>query len=195
MNQASDYYERLIKMTKKLTTSAMLIALSLILSVITLFNAPYGGTITAGSMVPVIIIGILFGSKWGLLSGLVYSLLQMMTGGIVPPPTPSFFLYVLVILLDYVLAFSGLGLSGFVYGALENKKIAIPFSGASVMLLRFICHFLSGILIWHTYAPEETPVWLYSLLYNGGYMLPEIVISTFVLTLLAKPLLKWKANS
>ncbi|MBE7039458.1 MAG: energy-coupled thiamine transporter ThiT [Ruminococcaceae bacterium] len=179
-------------MTKKLTTSAMLIALSLILSMIVLFNAPYGGTVTAGSMVPVIIIGILLGNKWGLLSGFVYSLLQMLTGGIVPPPTPSLLLYVLVILLDYLVAFTVLGLSGLFMNSIKNKKVAIPLSGAFVMLLRFICHFLSGILIWHTYAPEGTPVWLYSLLYNGGYMLPEIVISTLVLFLLSGYVKKWK---
>ena len=179
-------------MTKKLTTSAMLIALSLILSMIVLFNAPYGGTVTAGSMVPVIIIGILLGNKWGLLSGFVYSLLQMLTGGIVPPPTPSLLLYVLVILLDYLVAFTVLGLSGLFMNSIKNKKVSIPLSGAFVMLLRFICHFLSGILIWHTYAPEGTPVWLYSLLYNGGYMLPEIVISTLVLFLLSGYIKKWK---
>lgn len=178
-------------MTKKITTSAMLIALSAILSMITLFNAPYGGTITAGSMVPVIIIGILFGTKWGVLSGLVYSLLQMLTGGIAPPPTPSIFLYFLVIMLDYVAAFTVLGLSGMFYRRIKFERIAPAVSGAIVMMIRFICHFLSGILIWHVYAPDGTPVWLYSILYNGGYMLPEIIISTFILYLIAKPIIKW----
>lgn len=181
-------------MTKKLTTSAMLIALSAILSMIVLFNAPYGGTVTAASMVPVIIIGILFGNKWGLLSGFVYALLQMLTGGIAPPPTPSLFLYVLVIFLDYIIAFTSLGFSGFFYNLFKNTKLSYALSGALAMFIRFICHFLSGILIWHVYAPEGTPVWLYSLLYNGGYMLPEIIISVITLLLLSSPLKKWSKS-
>jgi len=179
-------------MTKKLTTSAMLIALSAILSLIPLFSAPYGGTVTAASMVPVIIIGILFGTKWGLLSGLVYALLQMLTGGIAPPPVQNVFMYALVISIDYIFAFTFLGISGFFFKLLKKRKFAIPVSGAIVMIIRFICHFASGILIWDVYAPEGTPVWLYSLLYNGGYMLPEIIISTVVLCLLIVPVMSWR---
>ena len=178
-------------MTKKLTTSAMMIALSTVLSLVIIFNAPYGGTVTAASMVPVIIIGLMYGTKWGILSAFVYSLLQMLTGGIAPPPTPSLFLYILVILLDYIIAFTVLGLSGTIYNVFNKHRYAIFASGAFVMILRFICHFLSGILIWHVYAPSGTPVWLYSLLYNGGYMLPEIIISSLILCTLTPSIKSW----
>ena len=80
-------------MTKKLTTSAMLVALSVVLSMVTVFRAPYGGTVTAASMVPVVITGLVYRSKWGLLTALVYAILQMIIGGIVPPPVPSFWMY------------------------------------------------------------------------------------------------------
>ena len=176
-------------MTKKLTTSAMLVALSAVLSMITVFNAPYGGTVTAASMVPVIIAGLIYRSKWGLLTALVYAVLQMIIGGIVPPPVPSFWMYLLVILLDYVLSYTCLGLSGYFFELFKGRRFAIPCSGAIVMMIRFVCHFLSGILIWDVYAPEGTSVWVYSLLYNGAYMLPEIVISTIVLCLLIKPII------
>ena len=178
-------------MTKKITTSAMLIALSAILSLIPIFSAPYGGTVTAASMVPIIIIGLLYGTKWGILSGFVYSLLQMLTGGIAPPPVQNFLMYALVVSIDYLIAFTVLGLSGFFFKIMKKQKFAIPVSGTIVMLLRFICHFLSGILIWDVYAPEGTPVWLYSLLYNGGYMLPEIIISTVILCALIVPIYSW----
>lgn len=171
-------------MTKKLTASAMLIALSAILSLIKLFNAPYGGTITAASMVPVILIGILYGTKWGLLSGFIYGLLQMLTGGIAPPPVQSVYMYTLVIVLDYLVAFTVLGLSGFFFNLTKKNKFSLAVSGAIVIFLRFICHFISGILIWGVYAPEGTPVWIYSILYNGGYMFFEMIISVFVLCML-----------
>ena len=103
--------------TKKLTTSAMLIALSVVLMLISkLIPAPWmqGGAITLASMVPIIIISLILDIKWGLISGFVFSLIQMMTG-FYPPPTQNFISFVLVLLLDYVLAFGLLGLSGFFY--------------------------------------------------------------------------------
>lgn len=175
-------------MTKKITTSAVLIALSAVLSLVTVFKAAYGGSVTAASMVPIIIIGYIYGTKWGLLSGFVYALLQMITGGITPPPTQNVFMYILVIFIDYVFAFSFLGLSGFFYKLFKKKSFSIPLSGAIVMALRFCCHFLSGILIWYVYAPEGMSIALYSLLYNGGYMLPEIIISVIVLSMLILPI-------
>ena len=182
-------------MTKKLTTSAMLVALSVVLSMVTVFRAPYGGTVTAASMVPVVITGLVYRSKWGLLTALVYAILQMIIGGIVPPPVPSFWMYLLVILLDYVLSYTCLGLSGYFFELFKKRDFAISISGAIVMMIRFVCHFLSGILIWGVYAPEGTSVWAYSLLYNGGYMLPEIIISTIVLWLLTKPILSMYKKS
>ncbi|MBQ7108884.1 MAG: energy-coupled thiamine transporter ThiT, partial [Clostridia bacterium] len=77
----------------------------------------------------------------------------------------------------------------------KKRDFAISISGAIVMMIRFVCHFLSGILIWGVYAPEGTSVWAYSLLYNGGYMLPEIIISTIVLWLLTKPILSMYKKS
>lgn len=175
-------------MTKKITTCAILIALSAVLSLITVFKAPYGGSVTAASMVPIIIIGYLYGTKWGISSGFIYSLIQMITGGITPPPTQNVFMYIIVILIDYVFAFSVLGLSGLFYKVLKKTSFSIPIVGAIVMLLRFCCHFVSGILIWHVYAPEGMSIALYSLLYNGGYLLPEIIISVFVLSMLIVPI-------
>jgi len=175
-------------MTKKLTTSAILIALSAVLSMISVFKAPYGGSVTAASMVPIIIIGFLYSTKWGLLSGFIYAIIQMLLGGIAPPPVPSFIMYILVIFLDYIIAFTVLGLSGFFYRLIKKIKFSIPICGAIVMLLRFICHFISGIVIWDVYAPDGIHVWIYSLLYNGGYMLPEIIISIIILFMLIKPI-------
>lgn len=178
-------------MTKKLTTSAMLIALSSILSLVPIFQAPYGGSVTAASMVPIIIVGFMFGTRWGLISGFVYSLLQILLGGLPAPPAQTFMMFAAVILLDYIIAFTVLGLSGMFYNLLKRKKYAIPVSALIVMLMRFMCHFISGIIIWNVYAWEGVSVPMYSLLYNGGYMLPEIIISTVVLIIMIVPIRKW----
>lgn len=173
--------------TKKLTTCAIMIALSTVLMFVSkIIPSPWlqGGSITIASMVPVIIVSHLYGYKWGLTSAFAYSLLQMLFGFSVPP-VQNFISFFLVIMLDYVIAFSVLGLAGIFFKISGYKKWGIPLGGAIVTILRYVCHIISGIVIWGVYAPEGQPVWLYSLLYNGGYMVSEIIITTVVLALLS----------
>ncbi|MBQ8391499.1 MAG: energy-coupled thiamine transporter ThiT [Clostridia bacterium] len=168
--------------TKKLTTSALLIALATVLMWVSkLIPAPWlqGGSVTLASMVPIIAAGILFGTKWGLCCSLAYAVLQMIFG-FYPPPTQTFSYFFLVIVLDYVLAFGVLGLSGFFYRISGKRSFSAPLSAFLVTLLRYICHIISGILIWGVYAEKGQTVLAYSLIYNGTYMIPEIVISTAV---------------
>ncbi len=179
--------------TKRLTLSAILTALSFVLMMISkVLPAPWlqGGSVTLASMVPIIVISVNLGTKWGLISGFVYSLLQMMTG-FYPPPTQNFLSFALVVLLDYVFAFSVLGLSGLFVKLMKNKAWAIPVSGVIVTTLRYLMHILSGLLIWGVYAPEGQTVLAYAVLYNGSYMIPEIIITAVVLALFA-PKLKQK---
>ncbi len=174
--------------TKKLTTSALLVALATVLMWVSkLIPAPWlqGGSVTIASMVPIILVGIMFGTKWGLLSSLTYALLQMMFG-FYPPPTQTFLSFVLVIFLDYIVAFGGLGLSGIIYNLFGRKPLSAGIAAFTVTLLRYVCHILSGILIWGVYAGEGQSVFSYSLIYNGTYMIPEIIISTVVTTLILK---------
>ena len=168
--------------TKKLTLAGMLIALATVLSFIKLFDMPYGGSVTAASMVPVIIFSMMSDLKWGLIQAMVYGVIQLMIGWYAPP-AQTFISFLLVILLDYIVAFGVLGLAGSIYRKTGKGVRATVISCLSVLFLRFLCHFASGILIWHTLAPEGQPVWLYSLLYNGGYMLGEAAVSLVVLLL------------
>ena len=173
--------------TKKLTTSALLVALATVLMWVSkLIPAPWlqGGSVTIASMVPIIAVGIMFGTKWGLCSSLAYAILQMMFG-FYPPPTQTFLNFVLVILLDYIIAFGGLGLSGIVFNSSGKKAFSAGLSAFAVTLLRYVCHIVSGVLIWGVYAEGES-VLIYSLVYNGTYMIPEIIISTVVTTLIFK---------
>lgn len=172
---------------KKITTGAVMIALATALSFITLFKGINGGSVTAGSMVPIILFSLMYNIKWSALVGVVYALIQMMLG-FYPPPTPDFLSFVLVILLDYIIAFGILALAGPIARSIsKNKKPTLLTAGiatAAVMVCRFLCHFLSGIIIWDSFAPEGVAPWLYSLGYNGGYMGPELVISVVLVCLL-----------
>ena len=176
--------------TKKLSLAGILIALATVLSFVKLFDMPNGGSVTAGSMVPILLFSMMADFKWGIIQASVYGLIQMMIGWYAPP-VQTVFSFIAVVLLDYVVAFGVLGLAGPISRKLGDKPWSVMVASFVVLFLRFLCHFATGILIWNSYAPEGQPVWLYSLLYNGGYMLFETIIS-MALILLIKPRLKGK---
>jgi thiamine transporter len=171
------------KKTLVLVECALLVALGSVLSLIKI-GAPYGGSFTLASMAPIVLISYRHGIKWGLGSAFVYSLLQMLLPpGFYPPPTKTLLNFAGVVLLDYVVAFTVLGAAAFIGKPLKNRALGGAVGAASVTFLRFVCHFVSGILIWGSYA-EGQPVWLYSLTYNGSYMLWEIIVTTAVTAIL-----------
>lgn len=183
--------------TRILTECALMVALSAVLQAIPFFSLPNGGTITLASMAPIVLVALRHGPKWGLLAAFAGSLVQMLLGGISSPPTETFGWFVLVVLLDYLLAFTCLGLAPiFARPFGSQSKVAGPVAGAvAVCLLRFLCHFLSGMIIWDVYAPEGQPIWLYSLTYNGSYMLVETVLTAAAVALLYAPLMRLSEKS
>ena len=173
--------------TKKLTTCAIMITLSVILTLLSKLipSMPWGGSVTLASAVPIIIISLIFGFKWGIISGITFSIIQIITG-FYPPPTQNFFDFILVVLLDYIFAFGVYGIAGLFHKFIMPYKLKIPVSGLIVMLLRYLCHIFSGILIWGIYAEEGQSILSYSIIYNGSYMIPETILTVVVLTLLSK---------
>lgn len=172
-----------MKHTKKLTTCGLLIAAATVLAWISkLIPSPWlqGGSVTLASSVPIIVISMMFGTKWGITASFVYALIQMMTG-FYPPPTQNFTDYILVVLLDYILAFGMYGLAGLF--CKKEKAASIPFAGGVVMCLRYVCHVLSGMIIWGVYA-ENQSVFAYAVIYNGTYMLPETIITVLTLVII-----------
>ncbi|MDR0293440.1 MAG: energy-coupled thiamine transporter ThiT [Oscillospiraceae bacterium] len=155
---------------RALTESAVLVAIGFALSFFRVKFA-YGGSITPASMLFILAVGIRRGPAWGFGGAFVYSALQMLQS-FDPPPTETPLNFALVILLDYVIAFTVLGFAGF-FG---KRKNGILYAAPVCLLLRFFCHFASGLVIWSVYAPEGTPVWLYSLTYNGSYMGAELAV-------------------
>ena len=170
--------------TRRLPESALMIALAAVLAMVKVLDLPQGGSITAASMVPIIFVALRYGTRWGVFSALVFSVIQMIQG-FYPPPTQTLFWFVLVVLLDYVVAFGVLGLAPLFAKRFRNRVTGACVATVIVCLLRFCCHFLSGLIIWGTGDPA-VPDWLWSLTYNGSFMLPETIISAVVIGLLMK---------
>lgn len=159
---------------------AILIAMASVLNLISIIKMPMGGSVTLVSMAPIIIISFRRGIKWGVFSAFVFALIQIATG-FYPPPTQDILSFVLVILLDYIFAFGVLGFAGILgRGISKNSTVEAAVGAAVAVFLRFICHFLSGILIWKVYAGEQT-AFMYSLYYNGSYMGIELIFTTIVI--------------
>ena len=180
--------------TKKLTLSALLIALATVLALLSNIlpiRLPFGGSVTLASMVPIIFVGLLCGTKWGIISGVVYGAIQMILG-FYPAPTQTFLDNMLVVFLDYILAFGVLGLSDVFFKLMGKKIYSVAISAFTVTLLRYICHILSGVIIWSVYKEAGQTALAYSVLYNGSYMIPEIILSTIVTALLFPFLKKHK---
>jgi thiamine transporter len=156
---------------------ALMIALATVLSYIPLFSMPWGGSITLCSMAPLVIISLRHGVKWGVGTGLVHGLLQMMLGFQNVLYCQTIGAMILCVLLDYVVAYGVMGLACLFTRPFPNKSAGYTVGVIVTGLLRLLCSFLSGILIWQDYAPEGMPVALYSIQYNAGYMLPEIAIT------------------
>lgn len=171
---------------KKLTESGIMIALATVLSLVTVFRMPQGGSITAASMAPIVFFSFRYSTKWGVFAAFVYSIIQMLLGGISTPPVANFAYYAGVVLLDYVIAFTVLGLAGWIGGLIKgNRYLAVGVGTTAAMALRFVCHFATGWVIWGVYA-EGQPAWLYSLTYNASYMIPETIVTVVVMCVLAR---------
>ena len=184
------------KSTRRLVESAVMIAIGTVLSMFP-FTAPwaYGGGITICSMLPLVIIAHRYGTKWGLFTAFVYSVLQLILGvsNVQFAAGYGFVLAVGVLLLDYILAFTVIGLSACFNGVIKDHLVSIVVGIVFTFALRFVCHFLSGWIIWGVITPNEMGLVapLYSLIYNGGYMLPETIITALVAVLTYKPLKRY----
>lgn len=168
-----------ISKTQKITETAIMIALATLLSYVTIFTAPMGGSITAFSQVPIVIIGYRYGFKWGAGTGVIHGILQMLLQGLGNfAYVKGIGAYIILIFADYVVAFACLGIGGALFKkAVKNQTLALALGGAFASLFRFICHFISGVTIWGEYADGWQSVWAYSFGYNGFYMLFEGIIT------------------
>ncbi|MBQ5985639.1 MAG: energy-coupled thiamine transporter ThiT [Clostridia bacterium] len=181
---------------RRLVESALMIAVATVLSLIKI-DLPFGGGVTIVSMLPLILISHRYGWKWGLATAFVYSVAQLVLGLDNVAYAENFLMGAGIVLLDYVIAYTVIGLSG-IFG---KSRAAVAIGIAVTFTLRFLCHLVTGAWIWGVWMPEQfmgmpmTNPWIYSFLYNGWYMLFELVITEIVAMLLYKPLEKFFTGS
>ena len=179
-------------LTLKLVESAVLIAIGTVLSEFAKIDMPLGGGLTVCSMLPLVLLCHRWGTRWGLFSAFVYSLLQLVLGLNNVQYATSALMAAGIVVLDYVLPYTLIGLSALFRKGKANLPAALTAGIVFTFALRFLCHFFTGWWIWDALWPNEfgwaSP--LYSLLYNGSYMLPEMILTSAVAVLLAKTPLK-----
>ena len=164
-----------------MSASAIMAALAVILSYVEIQVGAVGGSINI-VMLPIILIAYRYGMLWGVGTGLVVGFVKCLIGGGIGWGLPS-------ILLDYVLAYGAVGLGGMT----RRLKFGLPVSTLVGAVARFVIHFISGVTIYAiTTATEVAGVttssaFLFSLIYNGLYMLPSTVIVVVIAILIAKP--------
>jgi len=161
--------------TRVLTEAALAIALAFVLGLIKVFQMPFGGSISL-EMIPLILLALRQGPVVGVVTGAAYGLLNLAVGPVVVHPVQ--------VLFDYPLAFGALGLAGFFRPTVRGAVI-----GAAVAVLaRFVCHFVSGVVFFASYAPEGWNPYVYSGAYNAAYLVPSLVIALVVVVVLLRAL-------
>ena len=204
--------------TRRLTESAMLLAIAMVLEFISkLFipEMPFGGQVTLVSMLPVVLISYRHGVKWGLVAGVTYAFLEMAMGikTVSAAFQPGYFgdgtlilNALLMCLLDYLVAFTVLGLGGAFRNRLENPAAALVCGSLLALGARYVAHILSGYILFAGWAEwfftqegfpawgarlveslsPEALGWTYSAVYNGFYMVPEMALTAVAAGLIAK---------
>ena len=204
--------------TKRLTESAMLIAIAVVLELMgksIIPPMPFGGQLTFVSMLPIVLISYRHGTRWGLTCGFGYALVQMALGAgtVTAAFQPGYFgdgtmvLNALIMcLLDYVLAYTLLGLGGIFRGRVREPGAALALGSVLALSARYLAHILSGWILFSGWAEwfftqEGFPAWgstlvqalspqmlglAYSAVYNGMYMIPEIILTALAATLIAR---------
>ena len=162
---------------RRIVETALMLALSTILSEFAIIKIPAGGSVTIFSQVPMVVISYRYGVKWGIFSGLTMGVIQTILGMNNFYYVKGIVAYLAVFMLDYIIAFGALGLGGMFEKIAKKQPVSLALGGAVVSVIRFLCHFISGVTVWADYTNGAKEVCLYSLSYNGGYMLPELIIT------------------
>jgi len=155
--------------TRIITQIGLALALTAVLSLFKIYELPNGGSVTFGSMIPVLLIAFFYGPEIGLITGFLYGIISLILGPWIVHPVQ--------VLFDYPLAFMALGLAGF----FKNNK----YLGAIVGIFgRFICHYISGVVFFASSAPKGQSPYLFSLIYNGSYLSIDALICLAILAIL-----------
>ncbi|MBE6691356.1 MAG: hypothetical protein E7590_08805 [Ruminococcaceae bacterium] len=162
--------------TKRLVESALMVAVATALSLFTVVQMPYGGSVTVASMLPIILIAYRHGLGWGLGAGAVYAVLQQLLGLSNLSYFTTWQSIVAIILLDYLLAFAVAGLGGVFRKVVKRQSVALVLGALLASVLRYTCHVISGATVWAGLSIPTEAALLYSFGYNATYMLPETIV-------------------
>ena len=202
---------------RRLTVSGMMLALSTVLAIICAYipflNLPFGGGFTVASMLPIVIVAYMYGTKWGLFTAGCYSLIQIVLsltqgrGGTVIalflPESDDYMgigAAIAIILIDYVVAYTLLGFGGIFRNKIKNKTLSIVLGVIIALSLRYVAHIVSGYIFYGAWAEwfftqegfysiggfildafsGRALSIVYSIFYNGLFMIPEIIITAIV---------------
>lgn len=151
---------------------SLLVAAAVILSFVRLFQMPQGGSVSL-EMLPIFILSFRHGGKVGMAGGALLGVVKLLISPYVIHPVQ--------LLLDYPVPFMLLGAAGF--GFLQRNRVLGVSVGA---FLRYLTHVVAGAVFFAEYAPEGTPVWVYSAGYNASYMVPETILVAVVVLVLSR---------
>lgn len=180
--------------TMKLVLGGILIAAGTVLSFLKISDLPYGGSVTICAMVPVMLFAYLFGVKWGVFAALSFGVLQLLLGSsVIKGMTAG--AAILMVLLDYIVAYGTMGFAGVFRNKVKSDSLGMALGAAFSAFLRYVVHIISGVIFWSDYATwffEEGGLFgdwalanlnggllsfFYSIVYNGLYMIPELIVS------------------
>lgn len=189
--------------TRKLVTSALMVALGTVLSIISI-PLPFGGSVTLGAMVPLVIVGQLYGMGWGFFASTVYGILQLVLGLDNFAYATTLAAVIIIILFDYVVAYAAMGFSASTY-KIKNKAVSAGLGAVIGCFARFWLHFVSGAFVWGEWADvtalptflqdsflanEDWLIYSYSFFYNLSYMLPETILTAIAAAVICPLLYK-----
>lgn len=156
--------------TRMIAEAGVAIAIAQVLSFITLFHMPQGGSIKAASLVPLMIFAYRWGGTRGIWAGVVYGVLHFLLGF-------KSSIHYLSIILDYLVAYGAIGVCGYfkdnITGLVSGSIVAIA--------LRWFASVTSGAVVFASYAPQGQNPWIYSMIYNASYMVPDGILNIIVL--------------
>lgn len=199
--------------TQRLTISAVMLALATVLSIVCDFipflNLPFGGGFTVASMLPIVLISYMYGVRWGFFVSFSYACVQIIVSlikgstvlALFTPASDSYMGFAVafcVVAIDYLLAYTVIGVGGIFRNRVKNKTVAIILGVIVALLMRYICHIISGAIFYGAWAEwffsqegfyaigakildtfsGKGLALVYSIVYNGLYMIPEIIITS-----------------
>ena len=161
----------------RLVESGLMLAMATVLSMVKVLDLPYGGSITAFSALPILLVAYRHGLWQGLLTAAAHALIQLMLGANALSYATSAAAAVAIVVLDYLLAFTVLGLGGIFRRKCDSQGMALVLGALLTGALRYTLHTIAGCTVWAGLSIPTEAALICSLAYNATYMIPETLVT------------------